>query len=70
MSRGSIFLGILAGLASGAILGILFAPDRGSETRRKIVSKGEGYVDSMKEKFTTIIGHDRKNAEKVKETAA
>ncbi len=70
MSRGSIFLGILAGLASGAILGILFAPDKGSETRGKIVSKGEGYVDNLKDRITTIIGHDRKNAEKVKEAAA
>jgi gas vesicle protein len=70
MSRGSIFLGVLAGLATGAILGIMFAPDKGSDTRRKIVNKGEDYVDNLKGRINTIIGHDRKNAEKVRETAA
>ena len=36
MSTGKVMLGILAGLAAGEALGILFAPDKGSETRKKI----------------------------------
>jgi gas vesicle protein len=31
--------GLLAGAAVGIIVGILFAPDKGSETRRKIREK-------------------------------
>lgn len=35
MNSGKVVLGALAGLAAGALLGILFAPDKGSETRKK-----------------------------------
>ena len=54
MASGKIFLGILAGAATGALLGILFAPDKGSVTRRKIVKKGEDVVDSVKDKYHDI----------------
>ena len=37
----------VSGVAAGAILGILFAPDKGSETRRKISDKGKDYADGM-----------------------
>ena len=55
MSSGKLFLGVLAGLSAGAVLGILFAPDKGTETRKKIVEKGEDYVDEVKEKFNGLI---------------
>jgi gas vesicle protein len=45
MKTGKVVLGLLAGVAAGAILGILFAPDKGSNTRKKIVDKGEGYAE-------------------------
>jgi len=55
MSSGKVFLGVLAGVAAGALIGILFAPDKGSETRKKIVEKGEDYVDGLKEKLNDLV---------------
>ncbi len=55
MSSGKVLLGILAGAATGALMGILFAPDKGVNTRKKIVSKGEEYAEDLKEKFGEFV---------------
>lgn len=47
----NFFGGFLAGLVVGAILGILFAPAKGSETRKIIYEKGKEIVDKGKEIF-------------------
>ena len=71
MSRGKIILGALAGVAAGAFMGILFAPDKGSSTRKKIVHKGEEYVDNLKEKISGVINNGaHQRSEKVRESAA
>ena len=54
-NNGKFILGVLAGLAAGAVLGILFAPDKGSETRKKIIKKGEEATDEIKDKFNELI---------------
>lgn len=51
MSTGKVILGSLAGLAIGAIAGILLAPDKGSTTRKKIMDKGDAYADELKSKY-------------------
>jgi len=55
MSAGKIITGVLIGAAAGAILGILFAPDSGSETRRKISEKGSDLADALKNKFNDFV---------------
>lgn len=55
-----ILTAIAAGVAVGAILGVLFAPDKGVETRRKINSQGEKLAEDLKSKF-------RKGKEKLNE---
>jgi gas vesicle protein len=55
MKTGKILLGVLAALAAGATLGILLAPDSGSDTRKKIIKSGEDYLDSVKSKFNEIF---------------
>ena len=55
MSSGKLLLGMLAGAAAGALLGILFAPDKGSVTRKKIAKNSEDYADSLKEKFDEFV---------------
>ena len=49
MSKGKLVTGVLAGAAAGAILGILLAPDKGSETRKKIAKKGNDLSGSVKD---------------------
>ena len=51
MSSGKAVLGTLAGFAMGAIAGILFAPEKGSKTRRQIMDKSDDYVGELKSKF-------------------
>lgn len=51
MSTGKVILGTVAGLAIGGILGILFAPEKGSVTRQQIMDKGNDYADELKSKY-------------------
>ena len=60
---------VLLGAAIGGALGILFAPDKGSETRNKISKKGSELSDAMKDKFSAIVDKFRKEVEAVKEQA-
>jgi gas vesicle protein len=46
---------LLVGAAVGAALGILFAPDKGSETRKKIAGKTGDLTDSLQEKFKAFL---------------
>lgn len=47
MSTNRTIAGVLAGLAAGAALGLLFAPQSGKETRRMIRRKGEEAKDQL-----------------------
>ena len=55
MSSGKLAVGVLAGIAVGVIAGILFAPEKGSRTRKNLVNKGEDYLDDIKDKFDVFF---------------
>jgi gas vesicle protein len=55
MKSQQVLLGVLAGIATGALLGILFAPDQGVKTRKKISKKGEDFADLVKDKVNDIL---------------
>lgn len=66
MSTGKVLLGILAGVAAGATLGILLAPDKGSTTRKKITQKGDAYVEELEGKFNEFLNGITKKFESVR----
>lgn len=55
MSSGKVLLSVLAGIAIGAVLGILFAPDKGSVTRKKISQKSNALADELSVKFNEFV---------------
>ncbi len=55
MGSSKIITGILIGAAAGAILGILFAPEKGTDTRKKISKKSADLTDSLKSKFNDLV---------------
>lgn len=67
MSTGKVALGVLAGVATGAILGILFAPDKGSVTRKKIADKGKDSIDGLKTRYNSVIDNLSSRLEQVKQ---
>lgn len=55
MKSEKVILGILAGVAGGAILGLLFAPEKGARTRKKIADTSEDYAEELKDTFNEYV---------------
>ena len=60
---------LLLGAVIGGALGILMAPDKGSETRRKLVAKGDDLTDALKDKFQVFLDGVKSEMEMVKQKA-
>jgi len=79
-NKSKILLALLFGAAAGAVLGVLFAPDSGENTRSKVKKWAEDMEDDLnavyedaKEKMTEIKSKAKSKAEewagKTRETA-
>jgi gas vesicle protein len=56
---------LLAGAAIGGTLGILFAPAKESDTRKKISKKGEEMKDDLQSKYEELIAETKVIKEKL-----
>jgi len=65
MKVNKIALGVLGGIAAGAVAGILFAPAKGTDTRKKILQKGNDYAGDLKDKFENLSGTLKSNYDKI-----
>jgi len=68
MSTSKVIMGFLVGAAVGGALGILLAPDKGSETRRRIKEKGADFGESISELGETIKDKVNEMVDGVKES--
>lgn len=55
MKNSNVLLGILGGMAAGALAGILFAPDKGSKTRKKLKLKASNIKEDLQSEFDGFI---------------
>jgi gas vesicle protein len=56
MKTGQVLVGLVAGAAVGAALGVLFAPKSGAELRKDIAEKGGDAFKSIKDKVSGLAG--------------
>lgn len=70
MSLGKVLLGITAGAVIGAVAGVLFAPKKGSVTRKFIAKKGKEYAGEMEVKLNGLVDSINEKIETVKDEAS
>jgi gas vesicle protein len=52
-----VLIGLLAGLAAGAALGLLFAPEKGTDTRDRLSQSIKDLSDSIKDRAADEINN-------------
>lgn len=68
-NTGKVISALLIGAAIGGIAGILFAPDKGSETRKRLFKRAEELAEDVEDKVKDTTNNIKDNLkDKWKET--
>jgi gas vesicle protein len=55
MNAQNTAIGFTAALVTGFVLGLLFAPDKGADTRRRVTVKVGSYTNGLKEIYEDLL---------------
>jgi gas vesicle protein len=69
MNAGKTMWGALGLFAGGAVIGMLFAPAKGKDTRKKIADTTTDYADELKHRVNHLMENFTDSMEIVKEEA-
>ncbi len=66
MRSGKVVLGVVVGAAASVILGLLFAPARGSATRKRMARKVTDFAEDVQENLNDYIDATGEEYEAIK----
>jgi gas vesicle protein len=66
-NSGKVIGALILGAAIGGALGILFAPDKGTRTRKKLFDQSGELTDALTEKFNDFLERGKDELDNVKE---
>jgi gas vesicle protein len=69
MSNTKLIIAFLGGAAAGAILGVLFSPEKGSKLRHDIADKARDLADAILAKAEDIVEEAERTASKARSSA-
>jgi gas vesicle protein len=67
MSSKDVLIGLLAGAAVGAVAGILYAPDKGEKTRKKIKKQTARYAEDISDSVHEFVEELKSKIENAKD---
>ncbi|HMT27851.1 MAG TPA: YtxH domain-containing protein [Bacteroidia bacterium] len=68
--HGKTIAALLIGAAAGAVLGVLFAPDKGEKTRKKLLKYTQGLEDDFNEYADEAVDYVKSKASEGKDKAS
>lgn len=67
MKAKNVLLTMLISAAAGAAAGILFAPEKGSRTRRELTKRGRDFSDLARDEFEDFVDQMRNSYDSARE---